>query len=75
MRGLQLLIVEEVREEGRAALVVVELPVRKMCWPKGRRQEPGGSVRGERANLKGLVLGGGGGGRLILGCIEAKFCK
>ena len=26
---------------------------------------PGGSVRGERANLKGLVLG----------CIEAKFCK
>ena len=22
---------------------------------------PGGSVRGERANLKGLVLGGGGG--------------
>ena len=26
---------------------------------------PGASVRGERANLKGLVLG----------CIEAKFCK
>ena len=46
MRGLQLLVVEEVREEGRAALVVVELPVRQMCWPKGRRQEPGGSVRG-----------------------------
>ena len=30
---------------------------------------PGGSVRGERANLKKLVLGVGG------GCIEAKFCK
>ena len=29
------------------------------------RPSPGGSVRGERANLKGLVLG----------CIEAKFCK
>ena len=29
------------------------------------RQEPGGSVRGERANLKGLVLG----------CIEVKLCK
>ena len=28
-------------------------------------QIPGGSVRGERANLKGLVLG----------CIEAKVCK
>ena len=27
--------------------------------------EPGGSVSGERANLKGLVLG----------CIEAKLCK
>ena len=27
--------------------------------------QPVGSVRGERANLKGLVLG----------CIEAKFCK
>ena len=26
---------------------------------------PGGSVRGERANFRGLVLG----------CIEAKFCK
>ena len=30
-----------------------------------RRLEPGGSVRGERANLKGLVLG----------CIEVKICK
>ena len=29
------------------------------------REIPGGSVSGERANLKGLVLG----------CIEAKFCK
>ena len=27
--------------------------------------QPGGSVRGERANLKGLVIG----------CIEAKFCS
>ena len=27
--------------------------------------EPGGSVRGERANFT----------RLVLGCIEAKFCK
>ena len=27
--------------------------------------EPGGSVRGEQANFTGLVLG----------CIEAKFCK
>ena len=34
--------------------------------PAGRAGgPPGGSVRGERANLKGLVLG----------CIEAKFCK
>ena len=32
---------------------------------RGELDEPGGSVRGERANLKGLVLG----------CIEAKFCK
>ena len=31
-----------------------------------RRQDaPGGSVRGERANFT----------RLVLGCIEAKFCK
>ena len=29
------------------------------------RHEPGGSVRGERANFT----------RLVLGCIEAKFCK
>ena len=29
------------------------------------RHQPGGSVRGEQANLTGLVLG----------CIEAKFCK
>ena len=31
----------------------------------GAHVVPRGSVRGERANLKGLVLG----------CIEAKFCK
>ena len=29
------------------------------------QQQPGGSVRGERANFT----------RLVLGCIEAKFCK
>ena len=33
--------------------------------PKPSQFAPGGSVRGERANLKGLVLG----------CIEAKFCN
>ena len=32
---------------------------------RARTRRPGGSVRGERANLKGLVLG----------CIEAKFCR
>merc|ERR1719171_1828073 len=39
VRGLQLLVVEEVREEERAALVVVELAVREVCWPKGCRQK------------------------------------
>ena len=29
--------------------------------PKPSQFAPGGSVRGERADLKGLVLGGGGG--------------
>ena len=37
----------------------------RTCISAKRCGEPGGSVRGERANLKGLVLG----------CIEAKFCK
>ena len=33
--------------------------------PRHHLDEPGGSVRGERANLRGLVLG----------CIEAEFCN
>ena len=33
--------------------------------PDEDRRKPGGAVRGEHANLTGLVLG----------CIEAKFCK
>ena len=33
----------------------------RTCISAKRCGEPGGSVRGERANLKGLVLGGGGG--------------
>ena len=39
-----------------------------------------GSGDAERANLAGLVLGGGGGRpdylkKLVLGCIEADFCN
>ena len=58
---------------GFDAVVVLDavLPAQLSVAVRGPLQEllrvlePGGSVRGERANLKGLVLG----------CIEAKFCK
>ena len=41
---------------------------------------PSGWALSRRANFRGLVLGGGGGRpdylqKLVLGCIEAKFCK
>ena len=40
-----------------------QFPYSDWTYSMGRMLPPGGSVRGERANLKGLVLGGGGGGR------------
>ena len=42
---------------------LVQLQDRRQQRPHDAR--PGGSVRGERANFT----------RLVLGCIEAKFCK
>ena len=51
------------------ALEEATQPVREVRVPAVRQQvrlvPPGGSVRGERANVKELVNG----------CIEAKFCK
>ena len=37
----------------------------KLCSDCNGASAPGGSVRGERANFT----------RLVLGCIEAKFCE
>ena len=46
------------RAEGRAV-------IRQTLVPPVRIEQPGGSLRGERAKFT----------RLVLGCIEAKFCK
>ena len=49
----------------RLLLLHLELTARAALLELAALLEPGGSVRGERANLS----------RLVLGCIEAKFCK
>ena len=53
---------EAVGRCGELVLAHVVAPEREVARLSPK---PGGSVRGERANLKGLVLG----------CIEAKICK